>query len=660
MRLRRLLALQAFLLAGCGPGGGDHHGATPTGNPPFGTNPGSTDPQPAPARAVGTWYLDAEGERLTLNLSWDPRSHRWNGLLTDDNGVGAGAVDEIHFDQQNGILQLRRALDGSWQFFRAEVAADVLAGRFAERPDPDRPAFLADYDRHVTGWSDPPGGDPFPRVWEILVDGEQHARLRIDRSPDTDSGLTGRLKIYATVSQRAQGEQLEHDLEVTSWDGVHLHAATLDDEGKRQIAATAEGRAIVGSWILDGESSHFFSGARAEVLSYGLQPKEVDARAAWQSKMRRALQLLLMGSAPQPTSSTVTILNPNLGPTGAIAPPPDRDDDPDSWPQDYAVAEIQFDSTLADPGGGPDLHRVAHGFLATPNGLTDGAGLPAVVAVNGHDGSAAQLLEPDNATYWYGDAWARRGYVVLALDMSHRPYADRAALYDDYLEGDDPQNGNGNHPAVKSPGMDSDWEEDGERVWDVMRAIDYLQTLPGVDGSRIAVTGISMGGEVTTFSAALDPRVAVAVPSGFSPDLGVIYYNGNHECWRWQHADVREFLDASDLQSLVAPRAFLVETGRTDQVFSDLPTPFAADKQVARRARSAWADHPERYTHYLHYDVHHYHAGDVDPQKELPFGVQVPTQVAPSAPYALDWQTDGTTSSTGTTLFDDLATALAR
>ena len=49
-------------------------------------------------------------------------------------------------------------------------------------------------------------------------------------------------------------------------------------------------------------------------------------------------------------------------------------------------------------------------------------------------------------------------------------------------------------------------------LWDGIRALDYLQGRPEVDGEKIAVTGISGGGAATFWIAAADDRVKVAVP----------------------------------------------------------------------------------------------------------------------------------------------------
>lgn len=51
-----------------------------------------------------------------------------------------------------------------------------------------------------------------------------------------------------------------------------------------------------------------------------------------------------------------------------------------------------------------------------------------------------------------------------------------------------------------------------DTVWDVMRLLDYLITRPDVDGNRIGMIGFSKGGMETYLTAAVDPRVAVAIP----------------------------------------------------------------------------------------------------------------------------------------------------
>ena len=97
-------------------------------------------------------------------------------------------------------------------------------------------------------------------------------------------------------------------------------------------------------------------------------------------------------------------------------------------------------------------------------------------------------------------ALADRGFLAVAIDGRH--HGERAAGPNDY-----PQailhafrTGKG-HPFLYS-----------DTVWDVMRLVDYLETRPDVDRARIGLMGISKGGIETYLTAAVDPRVAVAVP----------------------------------------------------------------------------------------------------------------------------------------------------
>ena len=51
-----------------------------------------------------------------------------------------------------------------------------------------------------------------------------------------------------------------------------------------------------------------------------------------------------------------------------------------------------------------------------------------------------------------------------------------------------------------------------DTVWDAMRLIDYLETREDIDSRRIGMIGFSKGGIEAYFTAAVDPRVAVAIP----------------------------------------------------------------------------------------------------------------------------------------------------
>jgi dienelactone hydrolase len=609
---------------------------------------------PAPVEAVsplGTWYLNAQGSRLTLRVE-KAGAGAYKGTLARE-GQPPRPIDNVSFDARARRLEFRWARKALWEWYRGHLVEGVLVGRFS-RSDAlaDRPAKLTAYAWHVTGWnSDELDRDIVPRVFELVLNGDYRGRLRLDRAAG-GKGIVGRLKVYSTIAGGTRHEEPEIDLDVIKWDGTNLEFIRPIPLIPQIYTGKVTGRTIRGTFTQKGAAGAFdWHGTRAEVLGYGLTGKTAAKRAAWQRRTRRQLHHLMMGGNPAPSTRKVTELQANLPPLRSKKLPPDRDDNPERWPQNYRRTELQFDYTLPNPYGGPAIARQLHAWLAVPQGKAPKGGRPAVVAVNGHGGSAWQMLNPDSEYFWYGDAFARRGYVVLALDISHRPMSDRRGLY--AAVPDDPANKNGYRPAVKAAGFDSDWEEDGERAWDVMRALDHLLARPDVDRRRVLVTGLSMGGEVATIAAALDPRLAMSVPAGYSPDMGVMLWHGNHLCFCWLNADVREYVDVSDFHALTAPRPLLIQTGKRDTTFSAFRPPFAGDRQVVRRARAAYGTGP--LVHYLHYDEHHYHVGDINPARATERGVRVPVLAGPKALDDIAWQSDTRTKMIAPTLFDWIA-----
>jgi cephalosporin-C deacetylase-like acetyl esterase len=82
------------------------------------------------------------------------------------------------------------------------------------------------------------------------------------------------------------------------------------------------------------------------------------------------------------------------------------------------------------------------------------------------------------------------------------------------------------------------------RVWDGLRAIDYLLTRPEVDRERIGCAGHSGGGTMTMFISALDPRVKCAV------------INEGGTGHRWPiHIDPADRVGPSDVEQNLFPAA---------------------------------------------------------------------------------------------------------
>jgi dienelactone hydrolase len=79
-----------------------------------------------------------------------------------------------------------------------------------------------------------------------------------------------------------------------------------------------------------------------------------------------------------------------------------------------------------------------------------------------------------------------------------------------------------------------------DSVWDVMRLIDWLDTRDDVDARRIGLMGISKGGIETYLAAAVDPRVAVAVPC-----IGVESFRWalDHDSWHSRIGTIQPAFD---------------------------------------------------------------------------------------------------------------------
>ena len=172
----------------------------------------------------------------------------------------------------------------------------------------------------------------------------------------------------------------------------------------------------------------------------------------------------------------------------------------------YTIEHVAFESV---PG-----HWVT-GSLYRPTGRT--GRLPAVLAPHGHwPGGRHQERSADDAKKEMASGaeqtiesaryplqarpamLARMGVIAFAWDMVG--YADSTAI---------------EHRAGFT---DADAELRlqsflGLSMWNAVRAVDFLLTLPDVDPARIGINGASGGGTQSLLLAAIDDRVATAVPA---------------------------------------------------------------------------------------------------------------------------------------------------
>jgi hypothetical protein len=205
----------------------------------------------------------------------------------------------------------------------------------------------------------------------------------------------------------------------------------------------------------------------------------------------------------------------------------------------------------------PEL--IAYGILLVPKGIKEGERRPVVVTQHGLEGRPQDVADPsiNNPAYnQYGCRLAERGFVVFA-----------------------PQNLYIFHHRFRH--LQRKLNPIGKTLFSVIvpqheQIVDWLETLPFVDGKRIGFYGLSYGGKSAMRIPALVEKYALSICSADFND------------WVWKNASTRspysyvntaeyeifEFglgptFNYAEMAALIAPRPFMVERGHHDGVAPD-------------------------------------------------------------------------------------------
>jgi hypothetical protein len=180
------------------------------------------------------------------------------------------------------------------------------------------------------------------------------------------------------------------------------------------------------------------------------------------------------------------------------------------------------------------------------------------------EGSAARRQRP------YGEELTAAGYAVFCADMwtfGERRGRSESSVFKELL-----------------------WKGQvlwGLRVFDTLRAIDYLVGRQELDANRIATTGISMGSTMAWWVAALDERVRVCVDLCCLTDFDALLETrglDGHGIYYYVPGLLKRFTTAQ-INALIAPRAHLSLAGTLDRL-----TPPAGLDRVDAELRRVYAD----------------------------------------------------------------------
>ncbi len=222
---------------------------------------------------------------------------------------------------------------------------------------------------------------------------------------------------------------------------------------------------------------------------------------------------------------------------------------------DHTVEKVYFESY-------PGVYVT--GNLYRPKNISgQSKKLPAVLCPHGHWAYGRLENTSLNSGPARAISFARQGYVAFSYDMVG--YVDNAAISHKFAD----------HNIT---GREALWGINllGLQLWNSIRAVDFLLTLPEVDADRIACTGESGGGTQTFLLTAVDQRVKVAAPV----NMVSFIMQGGSLC---ENApNLRVDTNNVEIATLMAPRPMMLVSATGDWTKNMLTSEYPAVRNIYR------------------------------------------------------------------------------
>lgn len=205
----------------------------------------------------------------------------------------------------------------------------------------------------------------------------------------------------------------------------------------------------------------------------------------------------------------------------------------------------------------PDVY--AYGILCVPKDLKSGEKRPVVVCQHGLEGRPQDVVNPKMKTRAYnsyGSQLADLGYIVYA---PQNPYIGKDLFR-----------------VLQRKANPLKLSLFSFIIRQHERTIDWLESLPFVDKSKIALYGLSYGGKTAMRVPAIERRYCLSICSGdfnewIGKNVSIDYKNsymftGEYEMFEF---DLGHTFNYAEMAALIAPRPFMVERGHDDGVGID-------------------------------------------------------------------------------------------
>ena len=203
----------------------------------------------------------------------------------------------------------------------------------------------------------------------------------------------------------------------------------------------------------------------------------------------------------------------------------------------------------------PDV--IAYGTLLLPKDLKEGEKRPVVVCQHGLEGRPKDTIEGDSPYYHaFAAKLAERGFITFSPQNLYI-FGDRFRVF-----------------SRKANPL-------GKTIWSIIipqhqQILNFLKTLPNVDGKRIAFYGLSYGGKTAMRVPAVLTDYCLSICSGdfnewvfknASTTNAMSYvFTNEYEIFEW---DLGSTFNYYEMAALIAPRPFMVERGHFDGVSTD-------------------------------------------------------------------------------------------